>query len=241
MKDKIIIALALISIGALLYFGFFGQASIMSIGSLPWQEKAFTFDGISGTAKSPIFGSATNTRGVLGTKGDPFCGNDGDVAISNQLDDGSSLIMVSYIKASRRACGTNGIESNFDVPSGKLSGRCIAEGYSSSCEVNGKNYGTENFEIVFNEPGQVKALTLASAKEGESIDAESRAELKLDFQKSQVQQPAPAEETQQPIPTENQPEQTYSATEEQIKNITYIKPIDKILWSIINFFRNLFK
>lgn len=107
-------------------FGLFGTGSIMGIPQAPPQEKPFMFDGISGTAKSTYFGQISNTGGIpFQTVKEGFCGNDGDVQLSNSLNDGNTLTLSSSISSNTKTCGTNGIIiESVTFPKGRLSGNC---------------------------------------------------------------------------------------------------------------------
>ena len=153
-KNKIYIIIGifvLLMLAGLIYFSV--QQSIFTIPHLKVQKEEFIFDGISGIAESPYFGTISNNDKKLWNLqggGYGFCGsNDGDVIVSNSLQGGDELILTSSISDNRRRCLNNGIEINdLQIPEGNLSGICILKlgspgiGINSAgCKVNGVNYG----------------------------------------------------------------------------------------------------
>lgn len=142
----------------IIFVGIFGQGSLLPFSRMEMQHQSFTFDGISGTADSPFFGSINNNaiaqyQGIA----DGFCGNDGDVSVSNSLSDGSSLTLNSGLQSARPCNLFNGIDANFNVPAGVLSGTCSPQDGNSYCQIDGKRYDAGAFQVIYTDPSSVKA------------------------------------------------------------------------------------
>ena len=191
MKRKnIFIILGMILVGviiALFLFGVFGSLSLISVQDIPEQSRSYSFDGISGIAYAPYFGSITSASFKS------IClNNDGDISISNSITDGNSLTLKSSLSTRRAGCGTNYIKTSMSVPAGKLVASCVTSqsgsvgvgttspGYYSECMVDGRKLRSENLEIVYENPKTIDVYVYASGT-GEAIIMSSSAKLTLDF------------------------------------------------------------
>ncbi len=156
-------------------FPMFSTGSLISIQGVPEQSQAYSFDGINGVAHSPYFGQISNLRVSS------FCGNDGDVQISNSISGGNSLTLSSSIKTAKRDCGTNYVKTGFNLPPGLLSYNCVSSGFSSKCIVDGKTMVSGGDILSFDKSKKINVAVHSSGEEGVASSVSSQAHLTLDF------------------------------------------------------------
>lgn len=132
MKQYLIIG-AVVALFALIYFGIAGTGSIMKIElqengykTEPIQTGTFILNGIEGTYETVWLGDLTSYSGSGGRITTDYTilingDNDGDFKISNNLIDGSTLILTSsnQLIGSDNG-GTNYIEAKVLLPAGKI-------------------------------------------------------------------------------------------------------------------------
>ena len=117
------------------------QTSFINVGGQPLEIQSFVFVEFDGIAKAPIFGSTTNIGNTF------FCGNDGDVSISNSLIDGETLSLSSSMSAGKRACAGNGINAKITLPTGILSGSCSVDAKESNDGRSTSSCNVESFSL----------------------------------------------------------------------------------------------
>lgn len=184
MKQYLIIG-AVVALFALIYFGIVGTGSIMKIElqengykTEPIQTGTFILNGIEGTYETVWLGDLTSQGGdgTVSINGD----NDGEIRLSNNLIDGSRLIITSsnQIVGSENG-GTNYIETKILLPPGKITASyeySITSYYGDGTSVlikvddktekfatphfkvvdrGGSINGNGNYEIILTEPKEV--------------------------------------------------------------------------------------
>jgi len=126
-----IFLISLIVLGIIGVYYFATNQSFIGIPGVPEEKtiQTFSFDGVSGTAKSTYFGSISNSGGLeFQQVKEGFCGSDdADISLSNSLSDGDKLTLSSSMRNSKQNCngGTNYITiEEITFPAGKLTGSC---------------------------------------------------------------------------------------------------------------------
>lgn len=120
------IILVLIATGIITFFFVFGQQSILIDPRIGLQTQTATWQNIPIELESTYFGTRTNGP----TPENAFCGNDGDITISNSFNVNDKFSLSSSIQGSDRSCSGNGINAKLTIL-GKLKGTFSLSSFDS--------------------------------------------------------------------------------------------------------------
>lgn len=159
----------IIIIGIVTFFLLGIGQSFISVQNIPEQSVSYSFDGISGVAKSPLFGAIISVSGSAIFWGSNS-NDDGDISISNSIMDGNSLILKSHISSATQNIGgvTNYIKTSLNLSNGTLIAECFIVGTlgtghgKTECMVDGNKFISGSFEVIIESPRTVDVYVYAS-------------------------------------------------------------------------------